>query len=105
MGITAENLQEKWNIGRKEQDEFACRSQTRTKKAIETGYVKENIIPVVIPAKRKTPEIIVNKDEHPRPETTIEGLAKLKPVFKEGGTVTSGFCSGYESRESTTIRI
>jgi len=94
MGITAENLQEKWNIGRKEQDEFACRSQTRTKKAIETGYVKENIIPVVIPAKRKTPEIIVNKDEHPRPETTIEGLAKLKPVFKEGGTVTAGNSSG-----------
>ena len=94
MGITAENLQEKWNISRKEQDEFACRSQARAKKAIEAGYIKENIIPVVIPAKRKTPEIIVNKDEHPRPETTIEGLAKLKPAFKEGGTVTAGNSSG-----------
>jgi acetyl-CoA C-acetyltransferase len=94
MGVTAENLQEMYNIPRQEADEFAYNSQMRAAQAWETGKFEGEIVPVVIPATRKTPEIVFDKDEHIRPETTQEGLAKLKPVFKEGGTVTAGNASG-----------
>ena len=82
MGITAENLQVMYNIPREASDEFAYQSQMRTKMAMENNYFKDEIVPVVIPGDRKTPEVIINKDEHPRPETTLEGLAKLPPAFK-----------------------
>jgi acetyl-CoA C-acetyltransferase len=94
MGVTAENLQEMYNIPREAADEFAYNSQMRAARAWETGRFDGEIVPVVIPATRKTPEIVFNKDEHLRPDTTPEGLAKLKPVFKEGGTVTAGNASG-----------
>ena len=94
MGVTAENLQEMYAIPREAADEFAYNSQMRAKVAWETGKFEGEIVPVVIPATRKTPEIVFDKDEHIRPETTLEGLAKLKPVFKEGGTVTAGNASG-----------
>ena len=94
MGLTAENLQEMYNIPREASDEFACQSQARAAAAWETGKFDDEIVPVTIPATRKTPEIIFDKDEHIRPETTLEGLAKLKPVFKKEGTVTAGNASG-----------
>jgi acetyl-CoA C-acetyltransferase len=94
MGVTAENLQVKYDIPREEADEFAYNSQMRAARAWETGKFDGEIVPVVIPATRKTPEIVFDKDEHIRPETTREGLANLKPVFKEGGTVTAGNASG-----------
>lgn len=75
MGLTAENLQVKYGIGREASDEYAFQSQQRAKAAIEAGYFDDEIVPVVIPATRKTPEIIIDKDEHPRPETTMEGLS------------------------------
>ena len=94
MGLTAENLQKMYDIPREASDEFAYHSQMRTKMAMENGYFDDEIVPVVIPATRKTPEIIFDKDEHPRPQTTMEGLAKLPPAFVEGGTVTAGNASG-----------
>lgn len=94
MGLTAENLQVKYSIPREASDEFAFNSQQKAKSAVEAGFFDEEIVPVTLPATRKTPEINFDKDEHPRPETTLEGLAKLKPVFKADGTVTAGNASG-----------
>jgi acetyl-CoA C-acetyltransferase len=94
MGLTAENLQEKYKIPREASDEFAFQSQMRAKAAWEEGKFEGEIIPVSIPATRKTPEIVFTKDEHIRPETTLAGLAKLSPAFKKDGTVTAGNASG-----------
>ena len=94
MGITAENLQEMYSIPREASDEFAFNSQMRAKAAQEAGYFDDEIVPVTIPATRKTPEVKFEVDEHPRGETTLEGLGKLRPVFKADGTVTAGNASG-----------
>ncbi|MBU8878004.1 thiolase family protein [Bacillus sp. FJAT-29790] len=93
MGITAENLAEHYNISREEQDAFALRSQQNMKKAVEQGFYKNQIIPVPIKG-RKGEVILLSEDEHPRPETTLEGLAPLRPAFKKDGTVTAGNASG-----------
>ncbi len=93
MGETAEILAEKFNISRQEQDEFALESQKKAKKAIEDGRFEDEIVPVMI-KDRKGNELLVTTDEHPRPDTTLEKLARLPPVFKEGGTVTAGNSSG-----------
>lgn len=94
MGLTAENLQQMYNISREAADEFAYNSQMRAKAAMEAGYFKDEIVPVTIPATRKTPEIVFDTDEHPRFETTREALAKLPPAFTKDGTVTAGNASG-----------
>lgn len=94
MGLTAENLQVKYNVSREEQDEFSYRSQMLAGQAMEAGKFDEEIIPVIIPATKKTPEVVFKVDEHVRPDTTMEGLAKLPPAFKAGGTVTAGNSSG-----------
>lgn len=93
MGETAEILAAKYKISREEQDEYAYESQMKAKKAMEDGKFDEEIVPVKIKA-RKGNETLVTTDEHPRPDTTLEKLAKLPPVFKEGGTVTAGNSSG-----------
>ena len=77
MGITAENLQEMYDIPREASDEFAYNSQMRAKAAMEAGYFEDEIVPVTIPATRKTPEYVFKVDEHPRPNSTLEGMAKL----------------------------
>ncbi|KAK7864268.1 hypothetical protein R5R35_009531 [Gryllus longicercus] len=92
MGITAENLAEKYGIPRDDVDKFALRSQTLWKAANDKGYFKEELAPVTIKVKGK--EVVVDVDEHPRPQTTPEGLAKLPTVFKKGGVVTAGSSSG-----------
>jgi len=92
MGITAENLAEKYNITREEQDQFACTSQNRAEAAIKEGKFKEEIAPVVIQTKKG--EVVVDTDEFPRPGVTVEALAKLRPAFKKDGTVTAGNASG-----------
>jgi acetyl-CoA C-acetyltransferase len=92
MGMTAENLAEKYGISRGEQDRFSVRSQTRAIGAIDSGRFADEIVPVTLPG-RDMPRI-VETDEHPRRGTTMEKLAKLKPVFKENGTVTAGNSSG-----------
>ena len=86
-------MAEKWGISREECDAYALRSQMLAKNAMEGGFLDNQIAPVVIPATRKTPEVIVSKDEHPRPQTTAEGLAKLKAIY-EGGVTTAGNASG-----------
>ena len=93
MGLTAENLVEKYNIARQEQDEIGLRSQQNACKAIEEGTFQPEIVPVTIPQRKGLPKII-NTEEHPRPNLTMDDLAKLPPIFKEGGTVTAGNASG-----------
>jgi acetyl-CoA C-acetyltransferase len=105
MGMTAENVAEKYCISRKDQDEFAFTSQMRAKKALEEGRFKDEIVPVVIPRKRGTPDTIVDTDEHPRPNTTLEGLAKLPPAFKPDGTVTAGNSSGINDGASAVLVV
>lgn len=89
----ADIMAQKWGITREECDEYALRSQMLTKQAMESGFLDNQIAPVVIPATKKTPEIVISKDEHPRPQTTADGLAKLKPIY-EGGVTTAGNASG-----------
>ena len=91
MGLTAENLAEKYNISRQEQDEFSLESQLKASSAIEKGIFRKEIIPYELKGKKET--VLFETDEHPR-LTSIEKLASLKPVFKEGGTVTAGNASG-----------
>src|SRR5690606_57456 len=92
MGVTAENVAEKWGISRQREDEVAYQSQRRMARAMENGYIDGPNVPVVVRDKRE--ERVFDKDEHPRPGTTLERLAQMKPVFKEGGTVTAGNASG-----------
>ncbi len=93
MGVTAENIAEKWNISRADQDNFAVASQNKAEKAIKEGRFKEEIVPVVIP-QRKGDSIIFDTDEFPRFGSNIGSLQKLKPTFKKDGTVTAGNASG-----------
>jgi len=93
LGETAENVAEQYGITREEQDRFALLSQQRAAAAIRQGRFKDEIVPVEIP-NRKGPPTLFDTDEHPRPDTTLEKLAALRPVFKKGGTVTAGNSSG-----------
>jgi acetyl-CoA C-acetyltransferase len=93
MGITAENIAERWQLTREEQDAFAVMSQNRAEKAQKEGRFKAEIVPVEIPQRKKDP-IIVEDDEYIRYGATIEGLGKLRPAFKKDGTVTAGNASG-----------
>lgn len=92
MGVTAENLAEKYVISREEQDAFALLSQQRATAAIEAGHFKSQITPYEIATRKGS--IVFDTDEHPRADTSAEGLSKLRAVFKEGGTVTAGNASG-----------
>lgn len=102
MGITAENLVKKYNISREEQDEFALKSQQKMAIAMEEGRFDEQIVPITVPVRKGDPYIF-DKDEHPRPNTTIEALAKLPPAFLEGGTVTAGNSSGLNDAASALV--
>jgi len=93
MGITAENLAEKYNINREEQDAFAAQSQNRTEEAQIAGKFKDEIVPFSIPQRKGEP-IIVDKDEMPRAGVTVASIAKLRPAFKNDGTVTAANSSG-----------
>jgi acetyl-CoA C-acetyltransferase len=93
MGVTAENLAKEWSISREDQDAFALESQRRAAAAIEAGRFNEEIVPIEIP-QRKGPPFVADTDEHPRPNTTSETLAKLKPAFLPEGSVTAGNASG-----------
>jgi acetyl-CoA C-acetyltransferase len=99
MGLTAENVAERCKVSREAQDEWAVISQTRAVQAVESGHFDKEIVPVRVPAHSErdkegneveVPEALVTRDDGPRPGTTLEKLAALKPVFKEGGTVTAG---------------
>ena len=92
MGITAENLAEKFDISRKEQDAFALKSQQRAYAAVQEGLFDDEITPVEVKSRKQT--LIFKRDEFPRADASMEGLAKLKPAFKPEGTVTAGNASG-----------
>lgn len=93
MPETAENVTEDFKVSREDQDAFALRSQQRAAAAQEAGILAEEMVPITIPQKRGEPKI-VDKDEHPRPETTLKTLAKLPTPFRRGGSVTAGNASG-----------
>lgn len=101
MGITAENLAERYQITREEQDRFACTSQNRAEAAIKAGKFKEEIVPVTV--KTRKGEVVVDTDEHPRFGTTMEQLAKLRPAFKPDGTVTAGNASGINDGAAAVV--
>lgn len=102
MPQTAENVAEKFGVSREDQDKFALRSQQLTKTAQENGFFDKEITPVSIP-QRKAEPVIVKKDEHPRADTTLEGLAKLKPIVKADGTITAGNASGINDGASAIL--
>jgi acetyl-CoA C-acetyltransferase len=104
MGITAENLAEQYGISRQEQDRFALQSQKRYKAAFETGRFKPEIVPVSVPQKKGAP-LCFDRDEHPRPDISLERLAELKPAFKEGGTVTAGNASGINDGAAAVVTM
>ena len=93
MGTTAENVADRYNVTREAQDAFSALSQHKAGAAMATGRFKEEIVPVMIPQRRGAP-LVFDTDEFPRPETTLEVLAKLSPAFQPGGTVTAGNASG-----------
>jgi len=93
MPETAENVAEDFNVNRADQDLFSCRSQQRWGAAHASGFFASEVVPVMIPQKKGDPKRF-DTDEHPRPDTTLEGLAKLKPIVKPNGTVTAGNASG-----------
>ncbi|MFD1705145.1 acetyl-CoA C-acetyltransferase [Siminovitchia sediminis] len=102
MGVTAENLCEKYELTREEQDEFAAWSQEKAITAIEEGKFKEEIVPVTIPQKRGDP-IVFDTDEYPRKGTTPEKLSKLRPAFKKDGSVTAGNSSGINDGAASVV--
>lgn len=102
MGITAENIAERWNLTREMQDEFAAASQAKAEAAINAGRFKDEIVPVVIPQRKGEP-IVFDQDEFPRFGTTAEKLAKLRPAFKKDGTVTAGNASGINDGAAAVV--
>lgn len=101
MGLTAENIAEKYNISRQEQDELGLLSHQRARKAIKEGVFAQEIVPVEVP-QRKKPPVIFDTDERPM-DTSMEKMAKLPPVFKKGGTVTAGNASGINDAAAAVL--
>lgn len=102
MGITAENLAEKYQVTREQQDEFALSSQRKAAGAMASGRFVEEILPIAIP-QRNADTVIVDQDQGPRPNTNIELLAKLRPAFKSDGTVTAGNASGINDGAAAVV--
>jgi 3-oxoadipyl-CoA thiolase len=102
MGETAENVADAWHISREDQDAFSYESQRRAAQAIDEGRFKDEIVPVPVPQRKGDP-IIVDTDEHPRPDTTPEKLARLGPAFRKEGTVTAGNSSGINDGASAVL--
>lgn len=102
MGITAENICDEWNITREELDEFSVASQHKACEAVQSGRFKDEIVPVEVKKKKET--VIVDTDEGPRPGTTMERLAKLRPAFKpDGGRVTAGNASSINDGAAAVV--
>jgi 3-oxoadipyl-CoA thiolase len=102
MAETGENVAEEFQVSRKDQDAFALRSQQRAAAAIAHGYFAKEIVPVQVPGGRAGP-VVVSEDEHPRPDTTIENLQKLKPIVRNPGTITAGNASGINDGAAAII--
>ena len=104
LGETAECVADDWSVSRARQDAFALESQRRTAAAMAAGRFDGQLIPVTIPQRKGDPAV-VSRDEHPRAETTAEGLAKLRPAFREGGTVTAGNASGINDGAAALLLV
>ncbi|MEO7521672.1 MAG: thiolase family protein [Gemmatimonas sp.] len=109
MGFTAERVAKRWNVSREAQDQFACDSQQNAVRAIAAGAFKEQIVPLSVPryawngADKTVREVVFDTDETPRGETTLEGLAKLRPAFVPTGTVTAGNASPYSDGAAAVL--
>src|SRR5690606_35257917 len=101
MGTTAENVAQKWQITRQQQDEFAAASQQKAEAAQKSGRFKDEIVPVTIETRKG--ETVVDTDEHPRAGTTVEALGKLRPAFQKDGTVTAGNASGINDGAAAVV--
>ncbi len=101
MGITAENIAEKWKISREQQDEFSVESHRRALNAMDKGYFKEQIVPFELKTRKGT--TLFDRDEHPRADASIEGMAKLRAVFKKDGSVTAGNASGINDGAAAVV--
>ena len=101
MGTTAENVARQWQLTREEQDRFAAESQRKAGEAQQAGRFKDEIVPVTV--KTRKGDVVVDKDEHPKPGTTAEALAKLRGAFSKDGTVTAGNASGLNDGASVTV--
>jgi 3-oxoadipyl-CoA thiolase len=104
MGETGENVAERLGISREDQDAFALASQRKAAAAIAEGRYRDQLVPIAIPQRKGDP-IVVDSDEPPRPDTTLEGLARLRPVFRERGTVTAGNSSGINDGASAALVV
>lgn len=102
MGMWAENIATEFEVSRREQDEFAAASHQKAARAWERGIFAEEVVPVEVP-QRKGPPVLVEKDEHIRPDTTVEKLAALRPAFKPDGTVTAGNASGINDGAAAVV--
>jgi acetyl-CoA acyltransferase len=109
MGFTAERVAQRWNVTREDQDKWALSSQQKAAKAWQSGAFNDQIVPVAVEnatwhgSEKKTSTTDFTRDELPRPETTIEGLAKLRPAFKKDGTVTAGNASPYSDGAAAVL--
>ncbi len=101
MGITAENVAKEYEVSREDQDAFSAESQRKAGQAIASGRFKDEI--VAVPVQRKKETVLVDTDEHPRPDTTAEGLAKLRPAFDKEGSVTAGNASGINDGAAAVV--
>jgi 3-oxoadipyl-CoA thiolase len=104
LGETAEIVAERYGVSRADQDAFALRSQRNTARAVEAGWYADQLVAVTIP-QRNGPPVIVDRDEHPRPDTTLEALARLRPAFRENGTVTAGNASGINDGAAAALVV
>ena len=104
MGETAENVAERWEVGRDLQDAFALASHQRAVAAIEAGRFESQIVPVAIPQRKGGP-VVVERDEHPRADTSTEALGRIRPAFRDGGTVTAGNSSGINDGASVVLLV
>jgi 3-oxoadipyl-CoA thiolase len=104
MGETGENVAEQMGVSREEQDAFALASQRNAAAAIADGHYRDQLVPITIPQRKGAPTI-VDADEHPRPDTTAEALARLKPAFRDGGTGTAGNSSGINDGASAVLVV
>ena len=104
MGETAENVAERWGVGREAQDAFALASQEKAIAAIESGRFDDQIVPIVVPQRKGDP-VVVARDEHPRADSSVEALGRLRPAFRDGGTVTAGNASGINDGASAVLLV
>jgi 3-oxoadipyl-CoA thiolase len=104
MGETGENVAERLGVSREDQDAFALASQRNAAAAIAEGRYRDQLVPIAVPQRKGEP-VIVSADEQPRPDSTLEGLARLRPAFREGGTVTAGNSSGINDGASAALVV